>query len=441
MRIRSAWWMLAGCALFCAGLVASLGGVRSQGPPLEIEANVREYLRLAVELGQHDVDSLDYSYGPEARAVDTLKQLPPEQTIKNAALQLAEKVKADPSPLDEDKARNAFLLGQLRAIAGRAETLSVAPSTFDEESRISFGVIAPASFNHAEVNAIQAKLEKLLPGEGGLAERYEAFDKKFIIPPARVPAVLTKAIEGCRAKTVAHIPLPEGEGITVEYVSNRPWSAYSWYQGKYRSVIQFNTDFALTVDRALDLACHEAYPGHHVYNSIREARLVRGRNFQEYSVQPTYSPQSLMSESMATLAADIAFPEPERLRFERDVLFPLVGFDPKACERYLRVEALVDRLHQVEPSIARDYLDGKLEFERAGSELERSALMAHPEAALLYLNEYRSYVMTYTYGRDLVAKVLDERSHGDEGLRWDAYGQLMAQESGTLSIPSETPLQ
>jgi hypothetical protein len=415
------------------------GDVRSQAPPREIDANVREYLRLAVELGQHDVDSLDYYYGPKALAADTAKNPPPEKTIKEAALQLAEKVERDRSPLEEDKERNAFLLGQLRAIAGRAQTLSVAPSTFDEESRISFGVTAPASFNHAEVNAIQAKLDKLLPGKGSLAVRYEAFDKKFIIPPPRVEKVLAKAIEGCRAKTVEHIQLPPGEGITVEYVGNRPWSAYSWYQGKYRSVIQFNTDFALTVDRALDLACHEGYPGHHVYNSIREARLVRGRNILEYSVQPTYSPQSLMSESMATVAADVAFPGPERLEFERDVLFPLVGFDPKSCERYLRVEALVDSLHQVEPSIARDYLDGKLEFERAGAELERSALMAHPEAALLYMNEYRSYVMTYTYGRDMVAKVLDQRSHGDAALRWNAYEQLMSQESGTLSAASETP--
>jgi hypothetical protein len=96
------------------------------------------------------------------------------------------------------------------------------------------------------------------------------------------------------------------------------------------------------------------------------------------------------------------------------------------------VEALVDRLHTVEPSIARDYLDGRLEFERAGNQLESEALMAHPEAALKYLNEYRSYVATYTYGRDLISDLIQQRSGGDDSARWRTYAQLMTQESELL---------
>ena len=78
----------------------------------------------------------------------------------------------------------------------------------------------------------------------------------------------------------AHIKLPPAENFTVEYVTNKPWGGYNWYKGNYRSVIQVNTDLPIYVDRAIDLAAHEGYPGHHVYNALleknlRAARLVR----------------------------------------------------------------------------------------------------------------------------------------------------------------------
>ena len=36
-----------------------------------------------------------------------------------------------------------------------------------------------------------------------------------------------------------------------------------------------NTDLPIYIDRAIDLACHEGYPGHHVYNVLLEKNLVR----------------------------------------------------------------------------------------------------------------------------------------------------------------------
>ncbi len=49
--------------------------------------------------------------------------------------------------------------------------------------------------------------------------------------------------------------------------------------------------------------------------------------------------------------------------------------------------------------MARRYLDGELEFARAVAELEERALVPHAEALVKYINEYRSYVTTYTAGR------------------------------------------
>ena len=76
--------------------------------------------------------------------------------------------------------------------------------------------------------------------------------------------------------------LPANETFTVEYVKNKPWSGYNWYQGNYRSLIQVNTDLPIYIDRAIDLACHEGYPGHHVYNALLEKHLVRDRGWVEF---------------------------------------------------------------------------------------------------------------------------------------------------------------
>ena len=104
-----------------------------------------------------------------------------------------------------------------------------------------------------------------------------------MIPKEKVDAVFKMAIQECKSRTAKHIQLPAEENFTVEYVQGKSWSAYNWYQGNYRSIIQVNTDLPIAIDRAIDLACHEGYPGHHVLNLLIEKNLVRdkvGKNFR-----------------------------------------------------------------------------------------------------------------------------------------------------------------
>src|SRR5260370_23886346 len=237
---------------------------------------------------------------------------------------------------------------------------------------------------------------------------------------------MDRALKACRDQTLARLTLPPDEKVSIEYVRNKTWSAYSYYRGDYHSVIQINIDLPLTVDRALRLACHEGYPGHHVFNVLADQQLVRAGKRWEFSVQPTFSPQSLLSEAAATVAADLAFSVPERIRIEQDVLFPMAGWEHAEAKRYVAVEQLVEALHPVVLTIARDYLDGKLDFVRAATALEEQALMAHTDAALRYLNEYRTHIVTYTEGKDRLAQWLDSRTaqrHNSDG-RWGAFREL-----------------
>jgi hypothetical protein len=201
-----------------------------------------------------------------------------------------------------------------------------------------------------------------------------------------------------------------------------PWSAFTRYEGHARSRIQINTDFDLTVDRALQLACHEAYPGHHVINSVIDA-VPHG---PELTVMPMFSPQTLRTEGAATFAAELAFPDRSRLGFERDELFPIAGLNAADADRYLRVARAVDRLRWLQADIARRYLDGHLEFTRAAAALQEEALMPSAVATVKFFNEFRTYAVTYTVGRDLVAHEVDSHAGAPGGpgsidARWRAY--------------------
>ena len=50
--------------------------------------------------------------------------------------------------------------------------------------------------------------------------------------------------------------------------------------------------------------------------------------------------------------------------------------------------------------------------------------MEHAETLLLYLNEYRSYMLTYTVGRDRVRQIVEQGNPSSE-VRWRRYTDLM----------------
>ena len=133
-----------------------------------------------------------------------------------------------------------------------------------------------------------------------------------MIPPDRLDAVFQAAIAECRRRTPGHLTLPPGERFTVDYVTDKPWSGYNWYQGGFASLIEVNTDLPVYIDRAIDLACHEGYPGHHVYNALLEQHLVEQRGWVEFSVYPLFSPQSLIAEGTANYGIEVAFSDAER---------------------------------------------------------------------------------------------------------------------------------
>ena len=402
-------------------------------PPQKLDGMnsiAERYVKLVLALGRHDADYVDAYYGPPEWKKEADAATIPLDTVAARVKALMDEVAATAVPPDElERLRRQYLGRQLAAMGARIGMLKGQRLSFDDESRALYDAVAP-TFPESHFQTVLDQLDRQLPGSEPLAARYEAFRKRFVIPPDKLDAVFRAAIQGCRERTVAHIDLPREERFTVEYVTNKSWSGYNWYQGGYRSLIQVNTDLPIYVDRAVDLACHEGYPGHHAYNVLLEKHLVRDRGWVEFSVYPLFSPQSLIAEGTANYGIEVAFPGPERLAFEKAVVFPAAGLDPAGADEYYRVQALVDQLSYAGNEAARRYLDGAIDREAAIAWLERFALMSKERAAqrVRFSEQYRSYVINYNLGKDLARRYIESRPGvaGDRERRWEEFEKLLS---------------
>jgi hypothetical protein len=394
------------------------------------------YVKLALALGNHDPDYVDAYYGPEAWRTEAETSGLTLTQILGAAGGLLDRL----GEIVVDEAdgmlgvRHRHLTRQVQALGARVQIVAGRQLQFDDESYALYDAVAP-TLSEEHFSGLTADLDDALPGRGPVSARYERFRQAFVIPPERLDTVFTAAIDACRERTLRHLELPEGESFTVEYVTDKSWSGYNWYQGGFASLIQVNTDLPIYIDRAIDLACHEGYPGHHVYNMFLEKHLVVDRGWVEFSVYPLFSPQSLIAEGSANYGIEIAFPRNERVEFERSVLFPLAGLDPERTAEYYRVQDLVERLDFAGNEAARQYLNGDMTAVQAIEWLETFALMptARAQQRIRFVDQYRSYVINYNLGKDIVARYVEALAGDDPERAWEEFGRLLS----SPRIPSE----
>ena len=386
-----------------------------------------EYVHIVLAVGEHDGDYVDAYYGPPEWRQQAQQQKIPLATLRGRVQSVLAQLAGIPTPADElERLRHRYLQKQLSAVAARIDMLSGERFSFDEESRRLYDAVSP-HYDDSYYQRLIEDIDRELPGNGTTSERVEAFRQRFIIPSDRLDRVFREAIRGCRERVQRHFTLPTEESFSVEYVGDKPWSGYNWYKGGFVSLIQVNTDLPVFIDRAVDLACHEGYPGHHVYNVLLEKHLVRDRGWVVFSVYPLFSPQSLIAEGSANYGIDMAFPQNERAAYEKEVLFPLAGLNASEADRYYRVLELVARIGYAGNEAARDYLDGRLTAEDAVNWLVRFALYS-PERArqrLRFVDKYRSYVINYNLGKDLVGAHIEKAGKG-EPERWRRFRELLS---------------
>jgi len=414
-------------------LIAFLGGCREEAESRKrdsLDAIARDYVLLNLTIGEKEEGYIDAYYGPadlQAKA----KAQAPQQSLDALATRTAELSRrvagAEKRAEGLEQRRARFLAAQLTAAATRLRMLRGEKLSFEDEAQGLFGV-RPSLEPLASYDPILKRVETLIPGSGPLAERVEAFQSRFTVPPGKLKPVFDAAIAECKARTARHIALPKGEQFTLAFVTGKSWSGYNYYQGGYRSRIEVNTDLPIRISRAVDLGCHEGYPGHHVLNSLLEQRLTKGRGWIEYSVYPLYSPQSLIAEGSANYGIDLAFPSREKLDYEVKAVYPLAGLPTTDAARYGALQEATKDLAGARFTIARELLEGRIDEAEAVRLTQRYLLVSPERARQLtdFTKQYRSYVINYGLGLDMVRADVEAAGPTPEA-RWKRMEQLLSE--------------
>jgi hypothetical protein len=322
--------------------------------------------------------------------------------------------------------RAGRLLDQVRSLAaltaGLAQTAQ--HGSFAQEAWAMYGMRMPAVDGQAIRHALQA-LDALLPGTGAVAARLDDYRMRFVVAPQRRHAVFERALRACRERTLQHWALPADERLEVQWSDDVP-AAWQRYRGGDHSTLQINSQAVAFVGEAIDVACHEAYPGHHAQFLLLTQRAGRAGLPVEDTIALLHAPASVLREGAANFGIELAFPLQERIRFDREVLFPLARLDAAEAERYERVNALVADLAVAAVPILAAYRDRHLAFGAAADQLRTQALVSSPEALLQFVDQEGAYTLGYTAARDRIRRYVQARSACTKLDSWQILAQIVA---------------
>ena len=354
------------------------------------ESAAERYLRLGLHLGRHVEGLVDAYFGPPelAAAVESEPPVEPRALVDAADALL-------------DELEDGWLRDQVAGLRTYAGVLAGEPRSYADEVEGCYGV-RPARTDEAVFEAAHERLDELLPGSGPLAGRHARWEESIRVPADRVEQAMTSAIGTARAWAGRLVELPDGEDVAVEVVRDVPWMAFCEYLGGLRSRITVNVDLPLSALELLTIAIHETYPGHHVERAVKDELLVRGRGLLEEAIVLVPTPQSLVSEGIATIAPTMllggeAGPELAAVMhdagIELDLPHALAVREALEPCRWAEVNATL-MLHE----------DGASEVE-VRAYLERWGLMS-PELSAHMIRFFgeptsRTYVITYPAGQEL----------------------------------------
>ena len=405
---------------------------RNDEAKIKLNQLAEKYIRLGLTIGQYDPDFVDAYYGP-----DSLKPtVPPKATLPKDSLLpavnglIGQLIEFNTTVEDDSLNRRAkWMSSQLVAFGRRINVFIQKYQSFDDESRDLFAVVAP-TYPESHYQALVSKLDSLLPGGGSINSRFEKLANQFIIPKAKVDTVFKTAIAEARKRTLAHYKLPANENFTLEYVTGKPWSGYNWYQGNYQSKIQISIDMPIFIERAIDLACHEGYPGHHVYNMLLEKNLYHDKKQVEISLYPLFSPQSLIAEGSANYGIEVAFPGKEKNKFVKEVLLPLAGLNGANTDLYFEALALKAQLAYARNEVARGIINNTMSESDVNKWLTNYGLREKTLASkdINFIKKYRTYVINYNYGQDIVKDYIESNggTAANPDKRWELFGWILS---------------
>jgi hypothetical protein len=377
-----------------------------------LDAIAEGYVRATLQLAQHQPELVEGWWGPPDWRPGPRQPVVEIRTRVRSLVSDLERIEAS-GDIEADPARLAYLRGQLAALDLVTRRLLGASTSFAEETRLAF-VLGEPMRAAEDADTAKAALSRALPGQGAIRQRHEAFRRRFFIAPDRRERVLRAALDACRDAARTHVLLPDGEMVKLRFDVDSPWDGLARYDGHHRSIIEVSGRGELDVTRAVTLACHEGYPGHHLQHLLIQDALVRTRGWEEFQLAPRFGPHILVCEGAAEAGLDLAMPRDTRLHFYREQLLPLAGLPSESAEALVEVEERVRASDAAIPDTIAAYLDSRALRDETIEALSDLGVL-DPESFLAFAERRRTLAAVYPIGRRLVERHV--RAGGDPWAR------------------------
>jgi hypothetical protein len=348
------------------------------------------YVLLGLRLGRHVDGIVDAYFGPAELA----EQAAAEELVP--ADRLAEEADALLGAVED-----GWLADQLRGLRTYAGVLAGEEISYPDEVERCYGV-RPVRTDEARYVEVHEQLDELLPGEGTLLERREAWRAANRVDGERLVPAVRAVLDDLRERTRELFGLPEGEDIRLEPVHDEPWWAFNYYQGGLLSRVVVNVDVPTTAVDAVHLAAHEGYPGHHTEHVWKERLLAGEGALLEETIFLIPTPQSIVAEGIAEVGPEILLDEEALVQVERLLADHGIEHDVR---RGHAIEQALEPLRSVAVDAALMVHEEGRSAEEAQAYLQRWSLVDAERAAHMFSfvddPTWRAYPITYAAGRDI----------------------------------------
>jgi hypothetical protein len=417
--------------------VPAVGGQRTVPAPDPV---ARDYILLGLRLDQHIPGLVDGYFGPaELKAQVDIEQRRSPARLREDAAALRGRLAAEIPEAD----RRDWLDVQLVALETQAAALAGDPLPYLDHVTRCFDH-TPAWIPDERFDDAAARIDELLPGDGSLDDRLAAWDAGLEVPVDRLRDVAEWLVARFRNVAGERFGLPDGEDLRVSLVSDQPWSAYNWFDGGRRSRIDVNTDLPIHAPRLPGLAAHEAYPGHHLEHSTKEAELVDRQGRLESSILLINTPECLVSEGLADLGVRFVAPAAERVDllvelFERAGLAD--GTDPAAARARAERAAAIDGHRATLGTVAGNvallrHVEGRSHDEAVAYFRDVGRVsQARAEKRLEFIEHplWRTYIFVYAEGEALLERWVNAVPDAERAAR---FGRLLREQLTPAAVRS-----
>ncbi|MFX0061934.1 MAG: hypothetical protein ACFFC7_07070 [Candidatus Hermodarchaeota archaeon] len=365
------------------------------------------YLELSLQLNKYIPGFIDAYYGPaDLKHKIEGQEKPSLSELSSMCKELLDLIKV----IEFEESRRTYLLKQIQALNTSIKALSGEKFGFLEEVNFCFDIF-PEKHDEDKFDEAISKFDEILPGKGSIVDRMALQQNSQVVAKKYLLTLLEASMKEVKERTLKLFELPPSEALEIKLASQQPWSAYNWYLGNYRSLIEFNTDFRSLITTLATTMAHEGYPGHHTEHCLKESLLYRQQGYIEHAVLLVRTPESVIAEGIATVANEVIFGKKELFEWVANYLGPIAQID---IDPELETEIISTRkeLSYVGGNVAYLLYVENMPEDQVVDYMAKYGLMKKEDAKkrMDFIKDplWRSYIYNYTEGYRLVKHYLGQ---------------------------------